>query len=132
MSEHFVGPSQDVMSDAQINHLNNSSVEAFRRLAAVAVTLSEVGAELIQATVSIQIPGIQTPKLVNLASPNILPEALKELLELLGSSAEFGVNQSQIVIQMATYQARKEQAAKCAQCPDREDCDERTENEIVH
>ena len=131
MTDSFIGNSSDNLTQEQYAFFQNAAVSAFRLLSDASESLDEIGAGLIVATVSIRVPGCDNPKLVSLASPNIKPEVIRELYEFLGRDPDMGVDQSQMIIQMATYQTHKEQVEKCAQCPDREECDERIDKETI-
>jgi predicted aldo/keto reductase-like oxidoreductase len=131
MTEKYVETSQAPLNEVQMQILNARAVACYLKLAEYASTLKNVGSELLQATVSIQLPGCEHPKIVVLSSPMMSQPGLKDLLETIGKNSDFAVSQAQIVIDMAEYQIRKDQADKCSKCDERETCPERTEHETV-
>jgi hypothetical protein len=129
--DSYVSRSTDSLDEKQYTLFQEKAILAFRILAQAASELHEQGIELLQSTVSVGVPGFSFPKVVSLASPSIKPDALKELLTLLGRDADFAINQAQTVIHMAMYQIQKERAAQCDACPDKDDCDHRAETDTV-
>ncbi len=130
--EMYITKSPSPLDEEQYRIFQEKAIEAYMRLVPAASSLGELDVELLQATVSVKVPGAEYPKIITLASPNLHPEALRQLLETLGRDARLAVTQSQTIIQLVIYNARKAKAEECLKCPDREECDHRVENETVN
>ena len=132
MSEQFVVPNQEKLDQSQQEYMGKAAVDAYLALGLLSDQLTGVGVHIIQVTVAIDIPGAKSPKLVNVARPGMPPDALRQLLELLGKESIASVAQAEIVEAMARERVNDIVVGKCAECPDKGTCDKRVSNDRVH
>ena len=126
------------MTQEQNVHFADVSVQAFEMLCDVTDFLAKIGVNLLQATVSIKVPGEQYPKLMVMANPGLDPEDLKQLIEAIASDSDQSVKQAQTLAALASARALMKDMGPagdipkdCEGCPAKDDCFPPTK-ETVH
>lgn len=129
--KEFVSKEGERLNKQQGSYLSSKAVEAYMAIGEAADKLSSIGVHILHATIAVNIPGVELPKVLNVARPSMKTEALVELLQLIGGEAQAAADQAAIIEIMAALKLKQEIEDTCENCPDKDTCDERSKNATI-
>ena len=120
------------LSKEQLIELRDKIAMAYRAVAHTALYLEEndVGVLLAVISVGTAHPGQQ--KVLLVGNPSMPDDALKQLLALIGSDPDMGVEQAAVVRDIGLDAINREMKDRCDECPEAETCEERKQKVTIH
>ena len=131
MREPFVNKTGDKLNKQQSEHLSQRAVDAYIAIGEASDKLFDKGVHILQATIAVNIPGQELPKVLNIARPGMKSEALVGLLQLIGGEAQAAADQAAIIEIMAALKIRSAVEDACEKCPEKDTCEKKVGNATI-
>ena len=133
MSDRFLMQAKDDdLSDEQLTVFAEKSIDAYLLILETSSALQRMGVTILQASLSVNIPGVDRNGISIVASPSLNEGEISELLHGMSDNAEASAHQAKAIQFMSESFIDSYRLKGCSDCQDSEGCDGKVKNETIN